>query len=78
MEQPKGRYMEKTMKKKAKIFVHYKNKYIIDIKHKQNCIVPYTEIKLTTTTTIILCSVSFHEYFDIHLKFSNVAIRIST
>ena len=54
------------------------NKYIIDIKHKQNCIVPYTEIKLTTTTTIILCSVSFHEYFDIHLKFSNVAIRIST
>ena len=29
----------------------YKNKYITDIKHKQNCIVPYTEIKPTTTTT---------------------------
>ena len=57
MEQPKGRFMEKKMKKKAKAktFVHYKNTYIIDIKHKQNCIVPYTEIKPTTTTTSRNC-----------------------
>ena len=36
----KGRFMEKTIKKKEKAnkCVHYKNIYIIDIKHKQNCI----------------------------------------
>ena len=68
MEQPKGRNMEQTMKKKqkTKTFVHYKNTYTIENKHKQNCIVntnnkhkhkqncivqPYTEINTTTTTT---------------------------
>ena len=39
------------IKEKSKTFVHYENKYITYIKHKQNCIVPCTEIKPTTTTT---------------------------
>ena len=37
------------------------NKYITDIKHKHNCIVPYTEIKPTTTTTTtkrVLCALA--------------------
>ena len=41
----------KKKEKKEKTFVHYKNTYTLDIKHKQNCIVqPYTEINTTTTT----------------------------
>ena len=32
------------IKEKSKTFVHYENKYITYIKHKQNCIAPYTEI----------------------------------
>ena len=42
------------------------------------------EIKIIKTNgmkqpfEIILCSISYHEYFDIHLKFSNVANSIST
>ena len=52
-----------------------------DVKNEINL---YLLIKIIKTISmkqpfeIILCSVSFHEYFDIHLKFSNVAIRIST
>ena len=53
MEQPKRRYMEKKMKKKEKKqnICTLLKQIQIDIKHKQNCIVTYTKIKPTTTTT---------------------------
>ena len=58
MEQPKKKIYgkEDVEKRKSKTFVHYKNKYITYIKHKQNCIVPYTEIKPTTTKSADLLS----------------------